>query len=443
MSTFRRKEKPGHSFSVKSGPAPRSESTADKNGTAIRKGTDAGKKPTLLEQKKGAPVIRRRGGFSGLLIWGGLIFLCVIAVGLMFDSAGEAYVLTYLNSLWQSAQPAEKYDPLPINENNQPGPPPEKNLVWIPGGWFWMGSNDAAHPDSTPTHKVYVDGLWMGKYEVTNAEWADFVKDTGYLTVAERKPDVSQLPADAKKEVKDAMKKQQPFSIVFTKPDGPVFLANHMQWWRMVEGADWKHPLGPDSNLEGKDNHPAVQVCYLDCEAYVKWKNYKHRQKGWLWRLPTEAEWEFAARGALHRTKFTWGDELQPDGKWLANIWQGKFPSENTQGDGYEHTAPVGSFPANGFGLHDMAGNVWEWCSDYYMTNYYANSPERNPGGPVMGFDPREPGLAKKVQRGGSFLCDASYCERYLTYARGKGEINSAQDHCGFRIVLAPEFGGH
>jgi formylglycine-generating enzyme required for sulfatase activity len=311
--------------------------------------------------------------------------------------------------------------------------------VWVRGGWFWMGSKDGNHPDSQPIHKVYVDGFWMGKYEVTNDEWAAFVKDTGYVTVAEKKPHISQLPPHVQKEVVQGLKKQQPFSIVFKAPEGPVNLNNHLLWWTLVEGADWKHPTGPKHSIDGKGNHPVVQVCYLDCEAFLEWKNKKHSYKeGWEYRLPTEAEWEFAARGGHNLKKFTWGDDLKPGDKWLANIWQGKFPHENLAEDGFEHIAPVGSYPANDYGLHDMAGNVWEWCHDFYMANYYPNSSERNPTGPAMGFDPREPGLPKRVQRGGSFLCDVSYCERYLTYARGKGDINSAADHTGFRIVLAP-----
>jgi formylglycine-generating enzyme len=222
----------------------------------------------------------------------------------------------------------------------------------------------------------------------------------------------------------------KPFSLVFQMPNKAVQPkgADPGLWWRPVAGASWKHPEGPGSNLVGRENHPAVHICYEDAEAYAKWAGK---------RLPTEAEWEFASRGGLDRKPYVWGDELKPHGKLMANTWQGEFPHRNTMEDGYLGTAPVASFPANGFGLYDMAGNVWEWCSDWYQPRYPTAFGERNPQGPTTSHDPTEPGVPKRVQRGGSFLCCDNYCTRYMTGARGKGEPESSANHIGFRCVRA------
>lgn len=311
-------------------------------------------------------------------------------------------------------------DPPPINRSAAPGSAPE-GMVWVPGGWFWMG--DEQFPDAQPVHLVYVDGFWMDRTEVTNAQFARFVKDTGYRTIAERQPDPQDFP-DVPSD------KLVAGSIVFTPPAHAVDLNEHLSWWKYVPGANWKHPEGPDSNLDGREQHPVVQVAWHDAAAYAKWAGK---------RLPDEAEWEFAARGGLDRKRFCWGDELQVGGKWQSNIWQGEFPHKNTQGDGFRGTAPVGSFPANAFGVCDLSGNVWEWCADWYRPDYYAASPRRNPLGPGSSFDPQEPGLPKRVQRGGSFLCSDSYCVRYLPAGRGKGELNSAASHIGFRCVKSAE----
>jgi formylglycine-generating enzyme required for sulfatase activity len=295
------------------------------------------------------------------------------------------------------------------------GAAPE-GMVWVPGGTFWMGDpgfNDA------PPHRVSVDGFWMDKTEVTNARFARFVAATGYVTVAERAPDPKDFPGVPPEDLKAG-------SLVFTPPAAPVDLREHYQWWRYVPGADWRHPEGPGSSIEGKDDLPVVQVCYDDAIAYAKWAGK---------RLPTEAEWEFAARGGLDRKPYGWGDEQKPGGKWPANIWQGQFPGENTAEDGFPRAAPVGSFAANAFGLHDMAGNVWEWCADWYRPDYYGVSPPHNPTGPNDSFDPMEPGLPKRVQRGGSFLCSDLYCVRYKPGTRGKGEVTSGASHVGFRCV--------
>jgi sulfatase modifying factor 1 len=298
-------------------------------------------------------------------------------------------------------------------------------MVWIPGGTFWMGSNE--FPDAKPLHRVYVDGFWMDKTEVSNAQFKRFVDATRYVTFAEKKADGKQFPLVPSD-------KLEPFSFVFTPPKKAVDpnAVDALTWWQAVKGADWRHPEGPASDLTNRDNHPVVHVNYDDAVAYARWAGK---------RLPTEAEWEFAARGGLDRQRYCWGGELTPGGKWMANTWQGDFPASNTQKDGFAGIAPVASFPANGFGLHDMAGNVWEWCSDWYHPNYYSFSPWRNPKGPQSSFDPEQADvpahlqLPKRVQRGGSFLCADNYCQRYLPGARGKGEPTSAANHIGFRCV--------
>jgi formylglycine-generating enzyme required for sulfatase activity len=290
-------------------------------------------------------------------------------------------------------------------------------MVWIPGGTFWMGRDPSAcdaaecctagQTDTLPVHEVTVDGFWMDRTDVTNAQFARFVEATGYRTVAEKPMDP--LP---------------PGSFVFRPPAVVPHLRDHRLWWRFEEGADWRHPDGPGSAIEGHMDHPVVQVCWDDAVAYARWAGK---------RLPTEAEWEFAARGGLDRQRYVWGDDLLPGGKWQANIWQGKFPKENSLADGYRTTAPVGSFPANGYGLYDMSGNVWQWCADWYRPDYYRHSHRHNPQGPDDGFDPSENGLAKRVQRGGSYMCSDLYCQGYQPGVRGKGEPNSAGPHIGFR----------
>jgi sulfatase modifying factor 1 len=298
-------------------------------------------------------------------------------------------------------------------------PSAPEGMIWIPGGEFRMGDADPMFPDAQPVHKVYVDGFWMDRTEVTNAQFARFVEATGYVTVAEQQPNPKEFP-DVPPE------KLVPGSIVFTPPDKQVPLDQPLSWWRYVPGASWRHPEGPDSNLDGRESHPVVHVCWHDAQAYAKWAGK---------RLPTEAEWECAARGGLEQKRYCWGDELLPAGTWQANIWQGDFPRANTKEDGFERTAPVASFPPNGYGLFDMSGNVWEWCADWYRPDYYANSSARNPAGPESSYDPSEPHLPKRVQRGGSFLCSDTYCVRYRPGPRGKGEPGSAASHIGFRCV--------
>jgi formylglycine-generating enzyme required for sulfatase activity len=302
-----------------------------------------------------------------------------------------------------------------------PGPAPE-GMVWIPGGAFWMGCEHPAMIDARPIHPVIVDGFWMDRTEVTNEQFAQFVEATGYKTVAE-------LPPDREKYPRVPAEKLVPFSIVFEPPRQPVPLSDPQAWWTPRPGACWKHPEGPGSSIAGRENHPVVHVCYEDALAYATWAGKQ---------LPTEAQWEFAARGGLDRKPYVWGDELKPGGQWMANIWQGNFPHENTEEDGFARTAPVGSYPPNGFGLYDMAGNVWEWCADWYRPDAYSDKLERNPTGPPSSYDPNEPGQPKRVQRGGSFLCSDLYCVRYIPGARGKGAVDSGQSHVGFRCVKNP-----
>lgn len=290
-------------------------------------------------------------------------------------------------------------------------------MVLIPAGTFQMGSVN--FEDSKPVHTVTVASFLLDEHEVTNAQFARFVKATGYVTVAERQLDPKDypgVPAD----------KLVPGSAVFVPPVKTAGLDNYMQWWQYVPGASWKHPQGPQSSIEHKDNEPVVQVCYEDASAYAKWAGK---------RLPTEAEWEYAARAGKQVTDYYWGTAFKPNGKWAANIFQGNFPEKNTKEDGFETTAPVKSFPKNAFGLYDMEGNVWEWCSDFYRPDYYSKSPGSNPQGPNDSYDPEEPGVIKHVQRGGSFICSDQYCNRYKAGTRGKGETSSAGNNLGFRCV--------
>jgi formylglycine-generating enzyme required for sulfatase activity len=296
-------------------------------------------------------------------------------------------------------------------------------MTWIPAGEFSMGSDEPMFEDARPIHRVRLHGYWMDKTEVTNEQFAAFVKATGYVTIAEQRPRAEDFP-DAPPENLVAG------SVVFSPPDQPVPLNDHMQWWSYIPGANWRHPEGPTSDIKGKEKHPVVQVAYPDALAFAKWADK---------RLPTEAEFEWAARGGLDRQKYPWGDEFKAGGKFHANSFQGHFPDKNTVEDGFERTAPAGSFEPNGFGLYDMAGNVWEWCLDWYRADYYATLDKtgtaENPQGPKDSLDPAEPGVAKRVHKGGSFLCTDQYCSRYMPGGRGKGEPDTGTNHLGFRLV--------
>lgn len=307
-----------------------------------------------------------------------------------------------------------------------------KGMVWIKNGTFMMGGdNKQAANDEYPKHKVTVTGFWIDATEVTNAEFSRFVKATGYVTTAEKKPDWNEI----KKQVPPGTPKPDdkllvPASLVFSSPKQAVDLNDYGQWWSWQAGANWRHPHGPGSNIIGKENYPVVQVSWYDAQAYCKWAGK---------RLPTEAEWEWAARGGLTNNIYPWGNEPVDSGKPKANTWQGTFPNKNLLKDKFYFAAPVKSFKANGYGLYDMAGNVWEWCNDLYNDKYYAsiNKPAgvSDPQGPAKSFDPEEPYAIKRVIRGGSFLCNDSYCSGYRVARRMKSTEDSGMEHVGFRCV--------
>lgn len=332
------------------------------------------------------------------------------------------------------AAPAPVFDATIPDAAPAPVPAPA-GMVWIPGGEFSMGSDVASDAlcdipgvtlDAQPIHRVTVRGFWMDATEVTNEQFAAFVQQTGYLTIAERPPDPADFPgAPAELLV--------PGSTVFKSPGRPVDLRNAMQWWRYAPGADWRHPEGPGSSLDGRERYPAVHIAFADAEAYAFWAGK---------RLPTEAEWEFAARGGLAGNLYAWGNDLLSSGRHHANTHQGEFPANDSGDDGFAGVAPVAQYAPNGYGLFDVGGNVWEWVSDWYRPDYYgtlaASGVAVNPQGPRDSFDPAEPGAQKRVQRGGSFLCTDQYCSRYMVGTRGKGEVSTGSNHVGFRTVAGP-----
>lgn len=308
-------------------------------------------------------------------------------------------------------------------------------MTWIPGGDYSMGSTGSmAWSAEGPVHRVRVSGFWMDTTEVTNDQFAAFVEATGYITTAEQEIELaeimSQLPPGTPPPPPEML---QPGSLVFVPTDGPVPLHDFYQWWRFELGADWRHPEGPASSITGLGDHPVVQVSWDDAVAYADWAGK---------RLPTEAEWEFAARGGLEGKPFVWGDGPLDLESPQANVWQGGFPYENTATDGWARTAPVGSFAPNGYGLHDMAGNVWEWCADWFRNDEYQRHAEHellvDPSGPDRSLDPREPTVPKRVTRGGSFLCNDTYCSAYRPSARQGTATDSGASHTGFRCVLTP-----
>jgi formylglycine-generating enzyme required for sulfatase activity len=315
-------------------------------------------------------------------------------------------------------------------------------MVFIPAGEFTMGSSDASLPAvERPAHRVRLDGFWMDVTEVTNAEFRRFSLAANYKTMAERPVDWEEL----KKQVPPGTPKPdesqlQPGSLVFFQPERAVPLDDITGWWRWTTGAAWQHPEGPQSDLQGRENHPVVHVCWEDAAAYCKWAGK---------RLPTEAEWEYAARGGLEGKKYAWGDESPAGGentKAKVNIWDGEFPDRNTKIDGFVRTAPVKTYPPNGYGLYEITGNVWEWCADWYRADAYAKARDGetwiNPAGPDDFWDPNDPLAPKRVIRGGSFLCHVSYCESYRPAARRGQSVDTGMSHLGFRCVMsAKEFG--
>ncbi|MCY1023650.1 formylglycine-generating enzyme family protein [Pyxidicoccus sp. MSG2] len=312
-----------------------------------------------------------------------------------------------------------------------PGEAPFPDMTWVPGGTYWMGS-DRHYPEEAPAHQVTVTGFWMDRFTVTNMQYARFVDATRYVTVAERPLN----PADYPGALPELL---VPGSLVFQKAIGRVDLRDYSRWWAYVPGACWRHPEGPGSNLKGRGKHPVVQIAFEDAEAYAVWAGKA---------LPSEAEWERAARGGLDRQEYCWGDEFTPGGKHLANTWQGEFPWQNLREDGHEGTCAVGSFPPNGFGLHEMAGNVWEWTTDWFQARHTGNKGKAccipvNPRGPAGADGSKDPGMPRvniprRVLKGGSHLCAPNYCLRYRPAARSPQAVESGASHIGFRCIVRP-----
>jgi formylglycine-generating enzyme len=303
-----------------------------------------------------------------------------------------------------------------------------RGMVHIQGGVFRMGS-DKHYPEEAPAHNVAVDEFWIDLTPVTNRQFKRFVRDTGHITFAEKKPDPKDYPG-ALPEMLYAG------SLVFTPPSHVVNLRNFAQWWTFLERADWRHPYGPGSNIHGLDEHPVVHVAFADALAYAKWAGKD---------LPTEAEWEFSARGGLDGAEYAWGDSLTPDGTHMANTWQGTFPNENLTEDGFERTSPVTAFHTNGYGIHDMIGNVWEWTSDWFTARHQPDEAKaccipKNPrGGALEGsYDSAQPTIMipRKVIKGGSHLCAPNYCQRYRPAARHAEAVDTSTSHLGFRCVI-------
>ncbi|WP_265594691.1 formylglycine-generating enzyme family protein [Haloferula sp. BvORR071] len=381
------------------------------------------------------------GGVNRIHFW--------IAGGGLALAATGAFVLAHSMKNRSADTPAkagEAAASAPINPgfaptipNTRPAPgSAPAGMVWIPGGEFSMGSNESGESlcgepgvtrDAQPIHRVYVDAFWMDATEVTNEQFEKFVAATGYVTVAETRPTKKEFPTAPPENLVAG-------STVFAPTPQPVKLSNYFQWWAYIHGADWRHPTGPDSDLKGREKYPVVQIAYEDAAAYAKWAGK---------RLPTESEWEFAARGGKAGELYAWGDDLKPGGKFQANIYEGRFPVVNGDSgeDGFKGIAPVAQFKPNPYGLYDVAGNVWEWCSDWYRLDTYdrlkvAGGVARNPQGPSTPYDPAEPTEKKRVHRGGSFLCTDQYCSRYMVGTRGKGEVRTASNHVGFRCVMVP-----
>jgi formylglycine-generating enzyme len=304
---------------------------------------------------------------------------------------------------------------------------PVADMVWIDGGTFRMGS-DKHYPEERPVHSVTIDGFFIDATPVTNRQFSEFVKATGYVTFAETPPKAKDYPGALKQMLRAG-------SLVFLPPDRVVNLRDWSQWWTYRIRANWRHPYGPDSSIKGLDDHPVVHVAYCDADAFASWSGKA---------LPTEAEWEHAARGGLDQREFAWGDELVPGGQYMANTWQGSFPLENLNNDGYERTSPVRNYPPNGYGLYDMIGNVWEWTADWWSDAHPddVSKPCCMPVNPRGGaesesYDRRQPNITipRKVLKGGSHLCAPNYCRRYRPAARHPQPVDTSTSHVGFRCV--------
>ena len=333
--------------------------------------------------------------------------------------------------------PSSDYYLAAQNFGPEKSPPPD--MRWIPAGEFTMGTDEPqSMPNERPAHQVKLDGFWIDEHDVTNAEFKKFVEATGYITTAEKPVDWEEL----KKQLppgtpRPPAEKLLPGSLVFTPPSGPVDLRDMSNWWVWTTGADWRHPRGPGSDIKGKDNYPVVQVAWEDAAAYAKWAGK---------RLPTEAEWEYAARGGTSKTRYYWGNEFKSKGRFMANTFDGDFPHNNTAADRFKLLAPIKSFPPNGYGLYDMAGNVWQWTSDFYMKDAHASAMKEaqksghtceNPKGPRGTYDPTRPvsDAEERVIKGGSFLCSPSYCESYRPSARRGTPPDTGSEHVGFRCA--------
>jgi len=367
-----------------------------------------------------------------------VLFLSSIALLMvLIPSANRASPVPQANASADQAKPA---DMEPAKQSGPPAgalPSPDdrrlQNMTWIPAGRFQMGEINTV-PDEFPPHNVELDGFWMDVTEVTNRKFKAFVDATGYVTTAERPPELRSIqPGSELENVTILPEFNKPGSICSLQlgsRDDIDPAKGAYSWWQYLPGAEWKHPEGPDSSIEDRMDHPVVHVSWLDAQEFCKWAGKQ---------LPTEAQWEYAARGGRSGQTYPWGEDRNPDGKWLNNIWQGAFPIEDKGEDGFTRTAPVKSFPPNDYGLFEISGNVWEWCTDYYQPEYYSESPVENPAGPATSFDPQEPGINKRIQRGGSFMCSDQYCVGYRVTARMKGEEDTGAFHTGFRCVINPE----
>jgi formylglycine-generating enzyme len=392
----------------------RAMSARKRNAARVRAATDG----------EPAASSRARRGYRKLILWGALLVMLPALIGAALNWAVVA-----------RARPVQHV----VFGDGVHGP---AGMAWVPDGQFLMGSDyKLAQANERPAHTVRVHGFWMDRHHVTNSEFRKFVEATGYVTTAEQKPDWNtlkvQLPPGTPQPPDSAMVAG---AMVFVGTSQPVPLEDYSRWWRYVPGANWRHPTGPDSNIAGKDDHPVVQVSYEDAQAYAKWAGK---------RLPTEAEWEFAARGGLEQATYAWGDQFSPDGKQMANVWQGQqpqsFPVVNPKAGGAVGTSPVGTFPANGYGLSDMTGNAWQWVADWYRADQFrreasAGGVIANPSGPGDSWDPSDPGVPvqapKRVTRGGSFLCNETYCLSYRPSARRGTDPYNSMSHLGFRLVM-------